>query len=408
MTNLLTNPGFEGDYYAWRNLPEIMVAQGWTPFWIERRPTDEEWRNRSPIYKAATMTNDAVHIRSGQRAQLYFTNWATHTAGLFQQVTVTPGQRLCFKIYGHAWSSNEDNAEVSIQPGNVRMKIGIDPTGGANPFAAAVVWSAERIVYDRYDNGFSVEATSQGNTVTVFLLSAPEWPKKHNNVYWDEASLEVVGEVLVPSSSAEGAMLVMESQTRQISQPVAVHATSSQALANIYLSVSGPSGAVGTRWLGLGPGGRGYVWRWEFTPVQEGPYTATFGADGIQSISASINIIGLSGTSTTGSTQPPTSVRGRPRVQYERTYILLPQSYGQDWIQAVLNSGVLGRYKWTVGFSGDDAGIGDLDVRNVIIVNPSAWPDPIAPWLELWYPGVRIRIVNAANPQHLEAIMRTF
>ena len=408
MTNLFANPGFEGEYYAWRGLSEVMVAQGWTPYWVERRPTDEEWRNRRPVYRAATVAADSIHVRSGQSAQQYLTNWATHTAGLFQQVTVTPGQSLRFKIYGHAWSSNEDNPGVSIQPGNVRMKIGLDPTGGVNPFAAAVVWSAERMVYDRYDDGFTVEAVAQGATVTAFLYSAPEWPKKHNNIYWDEASLEVIGGATAPTVPASGAMLVMESQTRQVNQPVAVHATSPQPLTNVHLSVSGPSGAVSTRWLGLGPGGRGYVWRWEFTPVQQGPYTATFGADGVESVSATINIIGLAETPSTGSTPPTAPIRGRPRAQYERTYILLPQSYGREWLQAIVNSGVLERYKWTMGFSGDDAGIGDLDVRNVVVVNPAAWPDPIATWFELWYPGVRLRVVNAANPQHLEAIMRTF
>lgn len=408
MANLLTNPGFEGNYYAWRGLSEIMVAQGWVPYWVERRATDEEWRNRRPAYRAATVATEAIHVRSGQSAQQYFTDWSTHTAGLFQQVAATAGQRLRFKVYGHAWSTNEDNLDSSIQPGNVRMKIGIDPAGGTNPFAATVVWSTERMVYDRYDDGFTVDAAALGATVTVFLFSAPEWPKKHNSVYWDEASLEVVGEAPAPSVPSGGAMLVLESQTRQVNQTVAVNATSTQPLTNIHLSVSGPSGVVSPRWIGLGPGGRGYLWRWDFTPTQEGPYTATFGADRIESVSATINIIGLSGVPSTGPAQPAPTVRGRPRAQYERTYVLLPQSYGRDWLQAVVNSGVLERYKWTIGFSADDAGIGDLDVRNVILVNPAAWADPIAPWFELWYPGVRLRIINAASAQHLEAIMRTF
>jgi hypothetical protein len=408
MTNLLTNPGFEGEYYAWHGLSDIMVAQGWVPYWIERRSTDEEWRNRRPVYRAATVAAEAIHIRSGRSAQGYLTNWATHTAGLLQQITVTAGQRLRFKAYGHAWSSNEDNPESSIQPGNVRMKIGIDPTGGANPLSATVVWSPERTVYDRYDDGFTVEAAAQGTAVTVFLFSAPEWPKKHNNVYWDEASLEAIAGAPAPSAPAGGATLVMESQTRQVNQPVAVRATHAQSLTNVHLSVSGPSGAVSPRWLGVSAGGQGYIWRWEFTPAQEGPYTATFGADLIESASATINIVGLVETPSTGSEQPAPSGRGQPRAQYERTYVLLPQSYGRDWLQAILDSGLLERYKWTIGFSADDAGIGDLDVRNVVIVNPSAWSDPIAPWFELWYPGVRLRIINAANPQHLEAIMRTF
>ncbi|MCA9980116.1 MAG: hypothetical protein KDD89_04770, partial [Anaerolineales bacterium] len=30
--NLLRNPGFEGDYFAWSGIPEVQVAHEWTPW----------------------------------------------------------------------------------------------------------------------------------------------------------------------------------------------------------------------------------------------------------------------------------------------------------------------------------------------------------------------------------------
>jgi hypothetical protein len=146
--------------------------------------------------------------------------------------------------------------------------------------------------------------------------------------------------------------------------------------------------------------GQGYLWSWAFVPITEGPYTATFSADGIEAKTSKINI---SGAST--STDP--SSRGRPRSQYQRTYVLLPPDAGKDWLQAVVDSGILTQYRWTVGFSADDAGIGDLDDRTVIVINPSAWPDPIEAWFELWYPGVKVHPVNASSPQTLQVILQS-
>ena len=73
--------------------------------------------------------------------------------------------------------------------------------------------------------------------------------------------------------------------------------------------------------------------------------------------------------------------RGAPRLQYKRTYLLLPNEPAtpdgnarlEKWIQAVVASGVLARYCWTLGTSADDAGIGDLDRRQVIAINPETW-----------------------------------
>ena len=31
--NLLKNPGFEGQFYAWSGMNEVHVAHGWTPWW---------------------------------------------------------------------------------------------------------------------------------------------------------------------------------------------------------------------------------------------------------------------------------------------------------------------------------------------------------------------------------------
>lgn len=114
-------------------------------------------------------------------------------------------------------------------------------------------------------------------------------------------------------------------------------------------------------------------------------------------------------------TPPPTSApvpvrpRGAPRAQYRRTYLLLPNEPNTPegnqrlagWIGAVVASGVLTRYRWTLGASADDAGIGDLDRRNVIAINPATWPASLAEFYNREYPGVTYDFIEAATPDEL-------
>jgi len=106
---------------------------------------------------------------------------------------------------------------------------------------------------------------------------------------------------------------------------------------------------------------------------------------------------------------PAPAVRGRPRVQYRRTYLLLPNEPATPegnkrldaWIQAIVASGVLTRYRWTMGGSADDAGIGDLDKRSVLAINPDTWPTSLAEFYAKEYPGVNLESIQATTPDEL-------
>jgi hypothetical protein len=105
---------------------------------------------------------------------------------------------------------------------------------------------------------------------------------------------------------------------------------------------------------------------------------------------------------TIGSPPPPPEERGKPRVQYERTYVLLPPDAGADWAQAVVE-GSWDTMRFTVGGSADDAGIGDLDARRVIAVNPGNWPGPqtLEEFFAKYYPGAKYVAVTASTPDEL-------
>ncbi|MBL7063717.1 MAG: M23 family metallopeptidase [Anaerolineae bacterium] len=96
--------------------------------------------------------------------------------------------------------------------------------------------------------------------------------------------------------------------------------------------------------------------------------------------------------------------RGQPRVSYSRTYVLLPPDAGAAWAQAVVGA-TWDTHRFTIGGSADDAGIGDLDLRRVVAVNPTAWGDGLPAFFETYYPGVIYVPVEAESPSALRAAL---
>lgn len=111
--------------------------------------------------------------------------------------------------------------------------------------------------------------------------------------------------------------------------------------------------------------------------------------------------LGLQGVPT-----PISAPRGAPRMQYARTYVLLPPNLGLDWVEALLRA-TWDKNRFTIGGSADDAGVGDLNQRRVIAINPAGWSGDLRGWLNANYPGVDYTQLDAANPANLEAQLRT-
>lgn len=186
-TNLLQNPGFEQPYTAINGDSSLQVASGWQPWSLP--PGESSSINQRPEYKLAP-TN---RIRSGQAAQEYNTFFATHTGGVFQRVPVTPNTELRFSVFVYVWSSATfANPDVSDDPNDVILNVGIDPNGGTDGTSASIVWSSDAEYYDQYRE-LLVTARSAGTAVTVFVRSAPSGFVGTTNLYVDDAALVSLG-----------------------------------------------------------------------------------------------------------------------------------------------------------------------------------------------------------------------
>lgn len=197
--NLLQNPGFERPYIALPDKENCRIAAHWVAWWIEgsREEVSQGYR-LAPEYKAAFRSDyPGNRVRSGELAQQYFHSYGNFQGGVYQQVPNIPvGARLRFELWGMTWSCDNQSkgncaGATSGDPSPMHFRIGIDPTGGTDPFSPEIVWSPEQNAYDDWHH-FQVEAVAKNSTVTVWVYTYPDYRSQDNNVYLDDASLIIV------------------------------------------------------------------------------------------------------------------------------------------------------------------------------------------------------------------------
>ena len=190
--NLLVNPGFEEGFYYADNTPELEIAQGWKPWWIEgsREETSTGYLHR-PEYKAEdSLLYGDRRVRSGRYAQKFFTTYSTHHAGFFQRADAPTGSQVTFCIWVQSWSSSGIDPNRSQEPGNLRVSVGLDPLGRSDPYYPEVIWSEPVMEYDKWLH-LCVSGPVLANGVTVWTRSEVEWRVLHNDSYWEDATLVI-------------------------------------------------------------------------------------------------------------------------------------------------------------------------------------------------------------------------
>ncbi|MSP13016.1 MAG: LysM domain-containing protein [Chloroflexi bacterium] len=232
--NLLANPGFEEGGYKTEGIGTSLssaVGNGWAPWAIRGNAVI----NREPEFKIENGTVDPTRYRvhGGWYAQKYFTTWGTHTAGVYQRVAVSQGQRVEFSIWVQAYTGQRElynakeqflsdldrpiSGEEGVKgPGNYRVYVGIDAAGKVPPGFGVdapntVVWSNPKIDRDFRTTDASgnttdgwmqlrISTVSQSGFVTVYTKGQPEFSVKHNDSFWDDACLQVSGSAPAPAA----------------------------------------------------------------------------------------------------------------------------------------------------------------------------------------------------------------
>lgn len=185
--NLLQDGGLESQYTS-RARPDLNIPSAWN-IWIGETPRLQDWQNLPPFASAHTEGDPAPY--GGSTALMIQRGYATFTAAVYQQVSVTDGAALQASAWAYLQTCDPaDGAQTceSNPDSGAEVRVGIDPTGGTNPFDSDVVWSNTANPHNTWEE-LTVRATAAGENVTVFLYATQVWPKAINAVYWDDARL---------------------------------------------------------------------------------------------------------------------------------------------------------------------------------------------------------------------------
>lgn len=157
--NLTTNCNFD----HWTTQPDGKITpQGWAP-WVLMG---------SPAYDI-----DDHGSAPGAPAQRIWSDGGVWTAGLLQQVPVTPNRWYETKI---DWAAPNC--------ANIERRVGIDPTGGTDPTSPKVVWSASSWEEVRMPE-LRASAFAQGPLVTVFVWTHHGMSYGQDQVFLDAVTL---------------------------------------------------------------------------------------------------------------------------------------------------------------------------------------------------------------------------
>lgn len=177
---LLRNPGFDEPHLEG---PEGQVAEGWSAWYV------------------GTLRPDYFLVPEEQErsvsgfGQAYNTIFGAYDAGIYQSVyDLAPGVALTFSANVWVWSTQDDlNPDLSVNPGDVSVQVGIDTTGGIDPEATTIIWSEPVEAYDEFIT-VSVTAAPTNDIATVFVRTVVGDARFITEVYIDDALLVVAGD----------------------------------------------------------------------------------------------------------------------------------------------------------------------------------------------------------------------
>jgi hypothetical protein len=197
----LKNPGFEEEHW-WETYygenGNMSVPEHWIAWWTEDSSRGLGAPESVRVIDAGepAFVNPVPRILSGQQA-VRISRAEPWEAGFYQRVVNLPaGSRAEFSIYAHTWSCNEQHPEPPAtscgDPWGMWLRVGIDPTGGEDPWSEEIVWTENYYIYDLFApvGPISTEVGEEG-AVTLYLYAGAKWVQWYNEAYWDDAALTI-------------------------------------------------------------------------------------------------------------------------------------------------------------------------------------------------------------------------
>lgn len=385
---LLRNGTLGGSFLPHREEKKLLTAAAWHPWWLSASEDAPDWKFRQPAFLPATLDDRFV--------QQVSTPWAAHVAGLWQQVPAAVGNRYEFTAEGQAWSSEDVAPASQLEACDVNLQLGIDPTGGTDPESPLIIWG-ERLQPLSHWQTLHVTAVAEAAILTVFLKSAPNLPRRQQSVFWRNAFLRPVGrhKRALHIVGMGDTHIDLTPEQPQPGETVEIQLSSLREIVRGEIFVLAPDG----RETAVSPQGNTqdngrFQQRYVFETGADGLYDIRFVSD------HGARLLALRLLRVTRDVQlVPRSATER---DYQRVYLLLPPTANEKWLLAAARGSFLRRF--TIGFSADDAGMGDFEQRHVLAINPHHWPTVLTEgWFEQYYPGVKFTAVIANKPADLEA-----
>jgi hypothetical protein len=222
----LQNTGFEGKTYIPKGQMALVLPEKWEAGWVDNalgpRARPGVMKSLKPEILVITKVQPYLNpprIADGNASVTMFKLYGTITSWLLQQVPATPGNVYRATAKAHAWArANEDlpfdphfthgvgtvgfyaeegDAGLNDDLINFRFRVGIDPFGGKDPFASAVVWGKGAHIYNVYHAVPKAETMARADSITVFLFVDNLWGFVNSNAFWDTVELSDLGEKAV-------------------------------------------------------------------------------------------------------------------------------------------------------------------------------------------------------------------
>lgn len=187
----------------------IEAPKNWVVWWIEnvqnpQTPFADQLTRRpeAHLFNLDAGDTDTARVRTGRKSFKIFTFNGTQRCGLVSRVSVPMKATLRLTAYVHGWYSDcssrphgapyMDDCNTLASDSHMLLRVGISPSASFDPLATGdVQWSDAMEQYGGYGDPMVMDATASGSWVTIWLESSTNFALKHEDVYWDDVTLEV-------------------------------------------------------------------------------------------------------------------------------------------------------------------------------------------------------------------------